>query len=215
MKSDIEKCEILLRGEQEWCGHDPMSSTEPCKECPIGYPALIGCAVKKAVRHAAARKKLDELRAKEKIMLKTHKQYQGEIMSNRPPALRPSSNGAGDTGYVYKKEEPRPQTLKDLLTGKTLPFKITRVGWLAKQWFEIVSINEKGVVGFNELENPMAWYFDDTYLWLPYTPKLEPMRIESNVIWVRVSGGICPVGIGVDFSKVVGKKGKLIFQEEL
>ena len=182
MKSDIEKLEILLSTEHiDYCHNARRSSDADwviCGQCPIR--GTEGCLVSPTIRHAAAQKKLDELRAK---------------------------------------EAPRPQTLKDLLAGKTLPVKVSRVEWekCGGQFIEIVAIRNFIVIGFYHDGMPYSLDINTaTTEWLPYTPKPEPIRIECEVEWKKFGDNFFPAATArfVDWQTLLGKKGKLIFIEE-
>lgn len=73
-------------------------------------------------------------------------------------------------------------TLKELLKDKKLPVKVRIPSWSSDEYFEVVSFNEYGAVGFFQDGRPYSWTFCRDDRWELYQePKQKTVLHEYLV----------------------------------
>lgn len=73
-------------------------------------------------------------------------------------------------------------TLKELLKDKKLPVKVSIPSWSSDEYFEVVSFNEYGAVGFFQDGRPYSWIFCKLDAWELYQEQKQKTVLSEYII---------------------------------
>lgn len=79
-------------------------------------------------------------------------------------------------------------TLEELLKDKKLPVKVRLQDWDKDEYFEIISSNDKGTIGYLKNGNPSLFMFNCINSWEPYQ-ELRKKTVLSEYIIKSFSNG--------------------------